>query len=129
MVHKEISIFEFFKIYFVLTYFQLVVFVRTYMAQGLVNETWTHLCLKLQTWVSSSLTEYPIKKALWHIFLSDESNKLETYTYVRTKNKFKNTNLLMGLPISKYFYSLFGPTTHTHTHTHTQSCFRRVNII
>ena len=39
--------------------------------------------IKLQTGVSSSLTEYPSGLVL-SVF-SDESNKLETYTYVRTK--------------------------------------------
>ena len=34
--------------------------------------------------------------------LSDESNKLETYTYVRTKkNHLKNTNLQIALFILK----------------------------
>ena len=44
---------------------------------------------------------------------SDESNKLETYTYLRTKwiNILENTNLFVDQPILKYIYSLFGPTT------------------
>ena len=42
---------------------------------------------------------------------SDESNKLETYTYVRTKKIILlNTNLLMGLFIFKYLlFSFLGP--------------------
>ena len=40
---------------------------------------------KLQTQVSSSLTQYPIKQVLVLYMFSDESNKLETYTYVRKK--------------------------------------------
>ena len=37
---------------------------------------------------------------------SEESNKLETYTYVRTKyiNKLKNTDLFVDLPILEYIY-------------------------
>ena len=58
--------------------------------------------LKLQTGVTSSLTENPINKPLALYMLSDESNKLKTYTYVRTKSikeSEKNTNLFMDMLI------------------------------
>ena len=64
----------------------------TYVTQGHVDEapnaTRILSCRfasgKKLTHVSSSLIECPIPMALCHMF-SDESNQLETYTYVRMK--------------------------------------------
>ena len=45
---------------------------------------------------------------------SDENNQLETHVCknkIRLINKLKNTNLLVDLPILRYFNSVFGPTT------------------
>ena len=47
------------------------------------NDIYLHTYIKRR--MSSSLIEYLINKALCHVCSQSESNKLETYTCVRTK--------------------------------------------
>ena len=74
-------------------YFCQITYVKQSHMNGTPNETRIHPCRFV-----SRLTNL-------HMF-SDETNKLETYTYVRTKfiNLKKNTNLSVDLFILKYIY-------------------------